>query len=128
MRQPTTFQCAAIVAAHPDDAEILCFGTIARLLSDGCKVHLIIVCDGNRGISVDDQARLGIESLSPDLRSSEVADAFKGYDVALDFLGFRDDVALCGPLISKIESAIRACVLALAPLPAVAYDPPRPKA
>lgn len=37
------------VFAHPDDAEIYCGGTIARLVEDGKKVKLIKMTTGNKG-------------------------------------------------------------------------------
>lgn len=37
------------VFSHPDDAEIYCGGTIARLVSDGKKIKLIKMTTGNKG-------------------------------------------------------------------------------
>lgn len=38
-----------VVFAHPDDAEIYCGGTIARLTADGKKVRVVKVTSGNKG-------------------------------------------------------------------------------
>ena len=35
--------------AHPDDAEFICGGTIARLAAEGCDIHYLLVTSGNRG-------------------------------------------------------------------------------
>lgn len=35
-----------IVAAHPDDEVLGCGGTIARLVKEGCSVHVLLMADG----------------------------------------------------------------------------------
>jgi LmbE family N-acetylglucosaminyl deacetylase len=37
------------VVAHPDDAEILCAGTLARARQDGASVAIAVLCKGDRG-------------------------------------------------------------------------------
>jgi LmbE family N-acetylglucosaminyl deacetylase len=37
------------VVAHPDDAEILCAGTLARALQDGASIGIAVLCKGDRG-------------------------------------------------------------------------------
>jgi LmbE family N-acetylglucosaminyl deacetylase len=37
------------VAAHPDDTELLCAGTLARYARDGHNVTIAIFTDGSRG-------------------------------------------------------------------------------
>lgn len=37
------------VVAHPDDAEILCAGTLARAKRDGAAVGICVLCRGDRG-------------------------------------------------------------------------------
>ncbi len=37
------------VVAHPDDAELLCAGTLARAADDGAGVGVVILCQGDRG-------------------------------------------------------------------------------
>jgi hypothetical protein len=37
------------LVAHPDDAEILCAGTLARYATDGHRVTLAIYTDGSMG-------------------------------------------------------------------------------
>lgn len=42
-------KCALSLLAHPDDAEILCAGTLARLKGMGWDVHIVTVCRGDLG-------------------------------------------------------------------------------
>lgn len=42
-------QRVLFVFAHPDDAEIYCGGTIARLVADGKQVHVVKMTTGNKG-------------------------------------------------------------------------------
>ena len=35
--------------AHPDDAELLCAGTLARARDDGAGVGLCVLCRGEKG-------------------------------------------------------------------------------
>lgn len=37
------------VVAHPDDAEILCAGTLARAQRDGAAVAICVMCQGDKG-------------------------------------------------------------------------------
>jgi LmbE family N-acetylglucosaminyl deacetylase len=37
------------VVAHPDDAELLCAGTLARARNDGATIAIAVLCKGERG-------------------------------------------------------------------------------
>ncbi len=37
------------VVAHPDDAELLCAGTLARAAADGAEVSICVCCQGDKG-------------------------------------------------------------------------------
>lgn len=37
------------VVAHPDDAELLCAGTLARARADGAEVAICVLCQGDKG-------------------------------------------------------------------------------
>ena len=39
------------VMAHPDDAELLCAGTLARAKADGAAIAIAVMCKGDKGIS-----------------------------------------------------------------------------
>ena len=43
-----------VIAAHPDDAEIQCGGTVAKLVRAGAHVSYLLCTSGNRG--TDDPA------------------------------------------------------------------------
>lgn len=38
------------VMAHPDDAELLCAGTLARAAADGAAIGLCVTCQGDKGV------------------------------------------------------------------------------
>jgi LmbE family N-acetylglucosaminyl deacetylase len=44
-----TFSSALVLFAHPDDAEFMCGGTVARWVREGCEVHYVVVTDGSAG-------------------------------------------------------------------------------
>src|SRR5437773_11923160 len=44
-----TFASALVLFAHPDDAEFMCGGTVARWARDGCDVHYVVITDGSAG-------------------------------------------------------------------------------
>src|SRR3954468_18444488 len=48
------------VTAHPDDAELLCAGTLARAKADGAAIAICVLCAGDKGVgaaaSSDDTA------------------------------------------------------------------------
>jgi hypothetical protein len=37
------------IYAHPDDADVAAGGILAQWASEGCQVHLVVVCDGSKG-------------------------------------------------------------------------------
>jgi LmbE family N-acetylglucosaminyl deacetylase len=43
------FSSALVLFAHPDDAEFMCGGTIAKWTREGCEVHYVVVTDGSAG-------------------------------------------------------------------------------
>ena len=42
-------QSAMAIYAHPDDADVAAGGLLAQWASEGCVVHLVVVCDGAKG-------------------------------------------------------------------------------
>jgi LmbE family N-acetylglucosaminyl deacetylase len=40
---------AVVLFAHPDDAEFMCGGTVARWARDGCEIHYVVCTDGSAG-------------------------------------------------------------------------------
>ena len=50
-----------VIAAHPDDAEIQCGGTVAKLIREGARVSYVLCTSGNRGT---DDPRVSTEELA----------------------------------------------------------------
>jgi len=46
------------VVAHPDDAELLCAGTLARARNDGAEIGICVLCRGDKGQSGNTVANL----------------------------------------------------------------------
>jgi len=83
-----------VIGAHPDDADIVCGCTAARLVAKGCQVKFVSVTDG----------RMGHHRLSPDetakTRRAETLEAAKRFGLAgYDIYGYPD----CG-LIPSYEA------------------------
>src|SRR5205085_615950 len=49
MRELSSPASALAVAAHPDDVEFGCGGTLAKWAADGCEIHHLICTDGSKG-------------------------------------------------------------------------------
>ena len=77
------------VVAHPDDAELLCAGTLARAREDGAAIGVCVLCQGDKGQPATPIANLaevrrreaaaaaqllGAELLTGDLPDGELAD------------------------------------------------------
>jgi LmbE family N-acetylglucosaminyl deacetylase len=78
------FSSALVLFAHPDDAEFMCGGTIARWTREGCQVHYVIITDGSAGSNEPGVTR---EELRP-IREREQRAAAEVLGVkSLTFLG-----------------------------------------
>ncbi|MFN0094848.1 MAG: PIG-L deacetylase family protein [Dehalococcoidia bacterium] len=78
---------AMVVVAHPDDAEFMCAGTVAKWAKAGCEVTYVLVTNGNKG------------SDDPDMTSTRLAEIREAEQRAagailgvkhFEFLGFPD--------------------------------------
>lgn len=49
MRLDFSNQRVLAVVAHPDDAEYLCAGTLARAKADGAEIAVCVLCQGDKG-------------------------------------------------------------------------------
>ena len=72
------------VVAHPDDAELLCAGTLARARADGAAIALCVLCRGDKG-----QPDPPIENLAG-VRHRELLEAAELLDATLFESGFGD--------------------------------------
>src|SRR2546423_1194725 len=48
------------VVAHPDDAELLCAGTLARAKRDGAPIAICVLCKGDKGQPSEKMASLTV--------------------------------------------------------------------
>ncbi|MEO5802681.1 MAG: PIG-L family deacetylase [Verrucomicrobiota bacterium] len=49
MKLDFTNERVMAVVAHPDDAELLCAGTLARAKADGATIAICVLCNGDKG-------------------------------------------------------------------------------
>ncbi|MBB4660857.1 PIG-L deacetylase family protein [Conexibacter arvalis] len=63
------------VAAHPDDLELLCGGTLARLAAEGHAVTMCNVCAGDRGSFVHSSEEIRAIRLQEARRAAEIGGA-----------------------------------------------------
>lgn len=97
---------ALAVYAHPDDVEVACGGTLARWARAGCEVHLVVVCQGDKG-STDASADPAALTVT---RAGEVAAAAEVLGLsAYRLLGVPDgEVEASAQLVGDLVAAIRA--------------------
>jgi LmbE family N-acetylglucosaminyl deacetylase len=55
-----SFASALVLFAHPDDAEFMCGGTVARWTREGTEVHYVVVTDGSAGSNEPGATREGL--------------------------------------------------------------------
>ncbi len=93
------------VVAHPDDAELLCYGTLRRAAAAGAVVTVVVVTHGANGVGLTDAAdgrRLG-----PHERAEEVRAAWHSTGIQLAFLGLPDGALVADrQLISAVEAEL----------------------
>lgn len=94
-----------VVMAHPDDAEFICGGTIARLAAEGHDIHYLLVTSGNRGSHEPDMT---MERLAK-IREEEQRRAAQVLGVhEVSFLGYNDgEVEVSLALRRELVHAIR---------------------
>jgi LmbE family N-acetylglucosaminyl deacetylase len=83
------------VVAHPDDAEVLCAGTLARAKRDGAAIGICVLCRGDRGRPAAPIANLGA------VRRKEMAAAAKLLGATLLRGEFGDGQLMDGPAQRK---------------------------
>src|SRR5881397_3173059 len=114
-----TFASALVLFAHPDDAEFMCGGTVARWARDGCDVHYVVITDGSAGSNEPGVTR---EGLRPVREGEQRAAAAVLGVKSVTFLGEVD-----GMLEVTLETRRKVCreVRRLRPEVLVAPDPSR---
>lgn len=96
----------AIILAHPDDAELRCYGTICKYIDEGKKCHLLIMSSGEHGIAIKDETNV-TSLLEYNLRERETLAAFSNLNIKLIFLHQKDGYMQYGrDLIHTIEKVL----------------------
>jgi len=84
MKLDFTNERVLAVVAHPDDAELLCGGTLARARTDGAAIGICVLCQGEKG-----QPAKPIPNLAA-VRRREMAAATRLLGAALSCAGVPD--------------------------------------
>jgi LmbE family N-acetylglucosaminyl deacetylase len=93
---------ALVVAAHPDDIEFSCSGTVARWVSEGTRVTYALLTNGAAGSSDPAMTRQRLA----ELRAAEQLAAAKVLGVdQVEFLGYED--GLLEPSLEVRERVVR---------------------
>jgi LmbE family N-acetylglucosaminyl deacetylase len=94
-----TAQRVMVIAAHPDDAEIQCGGTTARLVARGATVSYVLCTSGNRGSKDPTMTAERLAALRED--EQRAAAAVLGV-THITFLGHNDgDLAFVAPRLRE---------------------------
>jgi LmbE family N-acetylglucosaminyl deacetylase len=109
---------ALAIAAHPDDVEFGCGGTLAKWAAAGCEISHLVCTDGSKGSwdPADDPATL-VAARQVEQRAASVALGGSG---AVVFLGWRD-----GELESGLRQRADVChwIRRLRPDVVLGHDP-----
>ncbi|ELP61528.1 N-acetylglucosaminylphosphatidylinositol deacetylase [Streptomyces turgidiscabies Car8] len=111
------------VVAHPDDAELLCYGTLRKARQAGAVVSVVVVTHGVNGVSVAD-ADAG-RQLTEDEREKEVTAAWNNTGIDVVFLHLTDGALTADlHLISLVETELKhlGCTLLITHSPRAAND------
>src|SRR4051812_44497007 len=91
MRLDFTSDRVLAVVAHPDDAELLCAGTLARAHADGAAIGICVLCKGDKGRPTEPVANLAA------VRRREATAAAKLLGAELYWCGSPDGELADGP-------------------------------
>lgn len=87
MRIPERPNRLMVIMAHPDDAEFICAGTIARWVSEGTEVVYVLVTSGDKGSNDPTMTPAQLVAI----REAEQLEAARILGVAqVEFLRYRD--------------------------------------
>ena len=79
-----------VIGGHPDDADIICGCTAAKLVKKGCRVRFVSLTDGSVGHHIHDRATIA------SIRRRETLDAAKVWGLdGYDIYGFQDGRCPC---------------------------------
>lgn len=95
MRLDFSHERVLAVVAHPDDADYLCAGTLARAKADGAQIGICVMCKGDRGQSAKPIRNLAM------VRRREMTEAAKILGATLLRCDFGDAELFDGPTQRK---------------------------
>ena len=93
-----SFASALVLFAHPDDAEFMCGGTVARWANEGCAVHYVVCTDGSAGSNEPGARREAVAPIRE--REQRAAAAVLGVET-VTFLGELDGLLEVTPATRK---------------------------
>jgi LmbE family N-acetylglucosaminyl deacetylase len=108
-----------VLFAHPDDAEFMCGGTVAKWARDGCEVHYIVCTDGSAGSNEPGARREDVAQIR-EREQRAAADVLGVKSIA--FLGEPDGLLEVNPRTRKMVTRE---IRRLRPEVLVAPDPSR---
>lgn len=96
-----------VVAAHPDDEVLGCGATIARHVSDGAEVHVLLVADGEGARTGGDQGARADAARSAALVLGALPPVLLGLpDQRLDRIAFLDLVQAIEAVVAEVKAAV----------------------
>jgi LmbE family N-acetylglucosaminyl deacetylase len=110
------------VVAHPDDAELMFYGTLRSAREAGAAVAVTIVTAGENGVSQSDAPT---RQITQGERIAETLGAFDGTGIDVQVLGFGDgEVTTSRLLVDSLESVLRSreCTVLLTHDPSALND------
>jgi LmbE family N-acetylglucosaminyl deacetylase len=116
---PAPFASALVVVAHPDDAEFMAGGTVARWAREGTAVHYCVLTDGSAGSNEPGMTREELARIRE--REQRAAAAVLGVR-EVTFLGFPDGALEVNP---ETRRALTRVVRRVRPEVILAPDPSR---
>lgn len=72
------------IFAHPDDAELVCAGTLSLFRKEGWEVHIITMTPGDKGTAIHSREEISL------IRKDEAAKSAMVIGATYDCLGFED--------------------------------------
>jgi LmbE family N-acetylglucosaminyl deacetylase len=98
----------SIIMAHPDDAELLCFGTILYFVNRGYEANVVIVTDGCNGMAIGPLPESIRKAINDGIRREESQQAFSEVGVSTSFLGLPDGyLSINIELVSAMEKYLK---------------------
>jgi LmbE family N-acetylglucosaminyl deacetylase len=101
----TTGKRICVIMAHPDDVELLCFGTLLYFMDQGYEAHIVFTTDGENGASPGHPSK---EAISKGWRRNESLAAFSKLRASVEFLSLGDGyLSMNYGLVSAVENCLR---------------------